>query len=257
MTLRLTPLQRSNTLDELQYLLDDKTKGINKDLDAVASNQANSSHFSFLSMRYQWLAVLKYYFDKPLDEVRSCFANAAAYNLKLLERILGGQEREYHPWPSLEAERITCAMIAGRWDLATTIAETIKAIDLDCKPVNRKSVFSRDGWMIIHLVLGEDEQAIGYAQTFLKHKNPSKNLQKFIPKARMTAALVERNSPALVAAMNDYFPIWERLARYGTDREDSTGLMCFPGMAYLALAKRRQIDLDVDYPYLFRDLLEG
>ncbi len=256
MNLRQKPLQRYS-LDDLEYLMNNNTESVKESLDAVARNQVNSSHFGFLSIEYQWLAVLNYYFNRPFDEVRECFANAAQYRIRLLERILSGEERERDPWPSLEAERITCAMIAGRWDFATTIAETIKAIDVECKPVNRKSVFSRDGWMIIHLVQEEDEQAIGYAQTFLKHKNPSKNLQKFIPKARMTAALVERNSPALMAAMNDYFPIWERLARYGTDREDSTGLMCFPGMAYLALAKRRQIDLDADYPYLFRDLLEG
>lgn len=255
MNLRQRPLH-NYTISGIESNLNTAIADIEKWSITGDVDQASDFRLSYPSLIYQELAVYKYYCQAPLEEVRDCFASSAQHEMWLLERTYDGRYFE-PPWPSVEAERITCAMVAGRWDLATAMARMIKAIDAERMPVLRTSVFGRSGWMIIHLVLREDEQAMGFANTFLKQKNPSKKTQQYIPMARMALAIVDNDGPALASAMQDYFLVWERLVRYSEDyRYNAIGMMCFPGMAYYLLAKQRQIPLNIEYPYLFLDLLE-
>jgi len=255
MTERTKPNLKGMSPDNLRQWQASFSNSLYKALAIEANGQAGAGTYSGLARHYRNLAMIAYYLDEPLEKVREHLTHSAEYTLKLFRLAVSGEQSVDPSYvrPYGGARGIACALIPGCWDTASGIAWAMRYLKERDKPQDH--VYNNlYGWMMMHLVLEEDESAAAMAQAILDHRR--KTWKKYYtPLARMGLALVRRDAEGLATALEDYLVVHDRLAKWGSYRDSEEGMMCFPGMAFYVLAQRRGVPLSVKSPYLFLDLL--
>ncbi|MEA1977280.1 MAG: hypothetical protein U9N80_05220 [Chloroflexota bacterium] len=255
---RVKPMHKGNNPENLAIWRERITESRQRAHQQEDSGHLTAGLFIGFSQGYLILAMIDYYLDESVEVVKAKLELSAQYNLNLWQHKVAGVFRGGDRlFPFINAKHIAAALTAGRWDLAEAIARIMdEARDAGLYREKRSiSYWDAYGWLIKHLVLEEDEQAVDMANRIINHRRKAKK-EHWTPLAQMALALVQQDTEALEEHLRAYLAVHDRLVKRGGWWEDADGMMCFPGMAFIVMARKRQVPLDVDSPYLFLDLLE-
>lgn len=208
------------------------------------------------SSDFRKLAMIDYYLGAPVDEVRQLLGRSAQFDHQRLILVQTGQvSAREGAYPTINTWGVATALVAGRKPLAVSMAE--RQVQLDEAGMLKPVMIYWDAfrWMFVYLTLERDNDAKVWADKIINHKRKDQR-KFFLPLAHVTNALVARDETLVKTTLEEYLVAFDGLAKRGSHRDTAEGMMSFEGMACVIFARARGMDIRVDNPYLFYDLLE-
>ena len=241
------------TQDILRHWRGNVVEGLDEE---TSPSKAHYGKCLVQSSNFRTLALIDYYLGIAGVEITKLIERSAQFECQELALVQSGDIPAIEgAYPTSTAIGIATALVAKRKDIAELMSE--QSVQLMEAGMLKDVMIYYDAfrWMFVYLTLGMDSEANEWADKVINHKRKSQR-KFYLPLAHVTNALVDRDAAQVQKTLEEYLMVFNNIAKRGMYKDVAEGMMSFEGMALLVFARERGMDIRVDNPYIFYDLLE-